>query len=85
MVEVEDTISSANEILTLKSNPFVVVGIPAYNEEKTIAQVVLDAQKFSDMVMVCDDGSDDHTGEIALRRQFSPAFADRFFIQPGNQ
>jgi glycosyltransferase involved in cell wall biosynthesis len=45
----------------------VVVGIPAYNEEKTIASVVLGAQKFAHIVVVCDDGSTDLTGEIAER------------------
>jgi len=41
--------------------------IPAYNEEKTIARVVLQAQKHVDTVIVCDDGSSDLTGEIAHR------------------
>jgi hypothetical protein len=45
----------------------VVAGIPALNEEKTIARVVLEAQKHADIVMVCDDGSTDLTGEIAER------------------
>ena len=49
------------------SNPIVVAGIPAYNEEKTIARVVLDAQKFASMVVVCDDGSTDLTAQIAER------------------
>jgi glycosyltransferase involved in cell wall biosynthesis len=47
--------------------PFVVAGIPAYNEEKTIAKVVLKAQRFVDRVVVCDDGSSDLTGDIAER------------------
>ncbi len=47
--------------------PFVVVGIPAYNEEKTIAKVVLQAQKYADAVVVCDDGGSDLTSEIARR------------------
>jgi glycosyltransferase involved in cell wall biosynthesis len=47
--------------------PFVVVGIPAFNEEKTIARVILDAQKFADKVVVCDDGSTDYTAKIAER------------------
>ncbi len=47
--------------------PLVVVGIPAFNEEKTIAHVVLGAQKHTDAVVVCDDGSTDLTGEIARR------------------
>jgi hypothetical protein len=48
-----------------KAIPFVVVGIPAFNEEKTIARVILDAQKFAGKVVVCDDGSTDYTAEIA--------------------
>jgi glycosyltransferase involved in cell wall biosynthesis len=44
---------------------FVVVGVPAFNEERTIAKVVLGAQKYADRVLVCDDGSTDMTGEIA--------------------
>jgi glycosyltransferase involved in cell wall biosynthesis len=47
--------------------PFVVVGIPAFNEERTIARIVLEAQKFADKVVVCDDGSTDYTSEIAER------------------
>lgn len=42
-----------------------VVGIPAYNEEKNIAKVILSLQKIADTVLVCNDGSSDMTGEIA--------------------
>ena len=42
----------------------IVVGLPAYNEEQTIARVVLEAQKFG-KVVVCDDGSTDYTAKIA--------------------
>lgn len=52
------------EVLDAKE-PLVVVGIPAYNEEKTIAKVVLQARKVGDIVVVCDDGSSDMTSEIA--------------------
>ncbi len=45
--------------------PITVACIPAYNEEKTIARVVLQVQKYVDKVIVCDDGSHDMTGEIA--------------------
>jgi glycosyltransferase involved in cell wall biosynthesis len=45
----------------------IIAGIPAYNEEKTIASVILQAQKQVDIVLVCDDGSEDMTGEIAQR------------------
>ena len=47
--------------------PFVVVGVPAFNEEKTIARVVLEALKHAGRVVVCDDGSTDLTGDIAER------------------
>lgn len=49
----------------VEANPFIVVGIPAFNEEKTIAKVVLKASRFASKVVVCDDGSTDMTGEIA--------------------
>jgi glycosyltransferase involved in cell wall biosynthesis len=39
--------------------------IPAFNEEKTIAKVILQTQKYVDKVIVCDDGSTDMTAEIA--------------------
>lgn len=45
----------------------IVACIPAFNEEKTIARVILQAQKHVDTVIVCDDGSTDLTGEIAHR------------------
>jgi len=47
--------------------PLVVAAVPAFNVEKTIAKLVLEAQKFVDVVLVCDDGSTDLTGEIAER------------------
>ncbi|MCJ7635644.1 glycosyltransferase family 2 protein [Candidatus Bathyarchaeota archaeon] len=42
-----------------------VVCIPAYNVEKTIGRTVLQAKKHVDRVIVCNDGSEDMTGEIA--------------------
>ena len=47
------------------AEPVTVVGIPAFNEEKTIARVVLETQKYADKVVVCDDGSTDLTLDIA--------------------
>lgn len=61
MVEVE-VIELAKSV-----EPFVVVGIPAFNEEASIGRVVLEAQKHADIVIVCDDGSSDLTCEIAER------------------
>ena len=57
----------ANEISsTAIAKPFIVVGIPAFNEELTIGRVVLEAQKFANHVIVCDDGSTDYTAKIAV-------------------
>lgn len=39
--------------------------VPAYNEESTIGSVVIGAREFVDHVIVVDDGSSDHTAEIA--------------------
>ena len=47
--------------------PLIVACIPAYNEERTIARVIIEAQRYVDKVIVCDDGSTDLTGEIARR------------------
>lgn len=46
-------------------SPLVVAVIPAFNEEHSIAKVVVTAQKYADKVIVCDDGSTDLTAEIA--------------------
>ena len=43
----------------------MLVCIPAFNEEKSIAGVILAARKNSNAVIVCDDGSTDMTVEIA--------------------
>jgi hypothetical protein len=43
----------------------VVVCIPAYNMEAQIAKVIIGAQRFLYPVIVCDDGSNDSTGDIA--------------------
>ena len=43
----------------------IVACMPAYNEEKTIAKIILLTQKHVDQVLVCDDGSTDLTAEIA--------------------
>ena len=47
--------------------PYIIACIPAFNEERTIAKVVIKAMKHVDKVIVCDDGSTDMTGEIAER------------------
>ena len=48
-----------------EKGPVVAACIPAFNEETSIARVVLMAERYVDKVVVCDDGSTDLTGEIA--------------------
>ncbi|HEV2193273.1 MAG TPA: glycosyltransferase family 2 protein [Nitrosopumilaceae archaeon] len=43
----------------------ITIGIPAYNEEKNIAKIIVKLQKIADKIIVCNDGSTDLTGEIA--------------------
>ena len=43
----------------------VTVGIPAYNEEKNIASIIVKLKKISSEIIVCNDGSVDSTAEIA--------------------
>lgn len=45
--------------------PSIVAGILAYNEEKTIAELVLKAGCHVGKVLVCDDGSKDRTRMVA--------------------
>ena len=43
----------------------ITIGIPAYNEEKNIAAIIIKLKKITDSIIVCDDGSSDMTSEIA--------------------
>jgi glycosyltransferase involved in cell wall biosynthesis len=65
LVEVEETRVILDSTAVYENKPFIVVGIPAFNEDEMIAKVVTDAQKFADVVVVCDDGSSDQTAAIA--------------------
>ena len=49
------------------NKPFIVACIPAKDEEKAIAKVIIKTMRHVDKVIVCDDGSKDMTGEIAGR------------------
>ena len=42
-----------------------VIGIPAYNEEKNIASIIMKLKKITDHIIVCNDGSTDMTEEIS--------------------
>ena len=43
----------------------IIVGIPAFNEEKNIAVLITQLKKIADKIIVCNDGSTDLTSEIA--------------------
>ena len=43
----------------------VIIGFPAYNEEKNIAGIITKLKKYADSIIVCDDGSSDLTREIS--------------------
>ena len=43
----------------------IIIGIPAYNEEKNIASLLIKLKKISENIIVCNDGSNDLTGKIA--------------------
>jgi glycosyltransferase involved in cell wall biosynthesis len=43
----------------------VLVGIPAYDEGKYVASIVVQAKQYADEVIVVDDGSRDNTARIA--------------------
>ena len=43
----------------------IAIGIPAFNEEKSIASIILRLKKKYETIIVCDDGSSDLTGSLA--------------------
>jgi len=53
------------QAVLIKGRSLTVACIPAYDEERTIAKVILKAKRHVDRVIVCDDGSTDMTAEIA--------------------
>ena len=51
--------------MTASPRPKIIVGMPAYNEEKYIGSIVLQARRYADEVVVVDDGSSDRTSKVA--------------------
>jgi len=43
----------------------VIIGIPAFNEEKNIAVLIIQLKKIADKIIECNDGSTDLTSKIA--------------------
>ena len=51
--------------MSSKGDVRILVCIPAFNEAKTIAEVIMKSKKYADTVIVYDDGSTDDTYEVA--------------------
>ena len=43
----------------------IIVGIPAFNEEKNIGKIIVNLKKITNEIIVCNDNSTDSTKEIA--------------------
>jgi len=43
----------------------IIIGIPAFNEEKNIASIISKLMNITDTIIVCNDGSSDLTSKIA--------------------
>ena len=43
----------------------ITIGIPAYNEEENIGEVITKLKEITDSIIVCDDGSTDLTRQIS--------------------
>jgi len=56
--------SSLEKELDLRKKS-IVICVPAYNEEKNIAKLIIDLKKYSNKIIVVDDGSSDYTAKIA--------------------
>src|SRR5258708_35832213 len=79
MDTVQQTVQQAEQIRsqTEAKGPILAL-IPAYNEDRFIASVVLKARHFVDEVIVVDDGSTDETPALA------EATGARLLRQPSN-
>lgn len=61
--DTDNSLESLNYRHLNRSN--IIVTIPAFNEEVAIGSVVARCKKYVDTVIVVDDGSKDHTAEVA--------------------
>lgn len=48
-----------------KTGVKVIIGMPAYNEERSVASMILQAKEYADQVLVVNDGSTDNTVRVS--------------------
>jgi glycosyltransferase involved in cell wall biosynthesis len=65
--------------MDLSAEPRILVCIPAYNESRTIMDIVLKSKNYAAEIIVYDDGSTDNTYDVA-----KAAGADSIIRSPGN-
>jgi glycosyltransferase involved in cell wall biosynthesis len=61
----QSSVASAPPVPVPQTQPYVVAVVPAFNEERFIASVVLKTRDYANQVIVVDDGSSDRTAELA--------------------
>jgi len=64
-MKIQENVAESFRLDENEREQHIIACIPAYNEEKTIAQVILKTKKYVNKIIVCDDGSTDMTAEIA--------------------
>ena len=69
------------DICNMEKKPTVMVAMPAYNEERRIADTILGVKPYADVVVVVDDGSKDKTvavsegaGAMVLRHKVNKGY-----------
>jgi glycosyltransferase involved in cell wall biosynthesis len=63
--DIDIAVPERRRLAFTQKKPFILVGIPAYNEEVAIGSIVLRSLKHADKAVVIDDCSLDSTGEVA--------------------
>jgi glycosyltransferase involved in cell wall biosynthesis len=77
MTSIASTSLDEGEVMPVKPGSNVVICIPAFNEGKTIGEVVSRSRAFGNHIVVCDDGSTDDTSREARKNGALVAIHER--------